>query len=154
MKVKSNQEIFDFIKPYADSQNIELVEVEMKPGKNPSLTIYVDTEDGIDLVTLEKFHNLINDPLDEFDPTFNEPYTLNVSSPGLDRPFKTERDFMRHLGEKVEVKLYAPIKGNKFFEGVLTAFDENTVTILIGDKEEKFEKSCIEKVYVFIEFDW
>ncbi len=154
MKVKSNQEIFDFIKPYADSQNIELVEVEMKPGKNPSLTIYVDTEDGIDLVTLEKFHNLINDPLDEFDPTFNEPYTLNVSSPGLDRPFKTERDFMRHLGEKVEVKLYAPIKGNKFFEGVLTAFDENTVTILIGDKEEKFEKSRIAKVNVAIEFDW
>ncbi len=153
MKVKSNQEIFDFIKPYADSQNIELVEVEMKPGKNPSLTIYVDTEDGIDLVTLEKFHNLINDPLDEFDPTFNEPYTLNVSSPGLDRPFKTERDFMRHLGEKVEVKLYAPIKGNKFFEGVLTAFDENTVTILIGDKEEKFEKSRIAKVNVAIEFD-
>lgn len=154
MKVKSNQEIFDFIKPYADSQNIELVEVEMKPGKNPSLTIYVDTEDGIDLVTLEKFHNLINDPLDEFDPTFNEPYTLNVSSPGLDRPFKTERDFMRHLGEKVEVKLYAPIKGNKYFEGVLTAFDENTVTILIGDKEEKFEKSRIAKVNVAIEFDW
>ena len=153
MKVKSNQEIFDFIKPYADSQNIELVEVEMKPGKNPSLTIYVDTEDGIDLVNLEKFHNLINDPLDEFDPTFNEPYTLNVSSPGLDRPFKTERDFMRHLGEKVEVKLYAPIKGNKFFEGVLTAFDENTVTILIGDKEEKFEKSRIAKVNVAIEFD-
>jgi len=153
MKVKSNQEIFDFIKPYADSQNIELVEVEMKPGKNPSLTIYVDTEDGIDLVTLEKFHNLINDPLDEFDPTFNEPYTLNVSSPGLDRPFKTERDFMRHLGEKVEVKLYAPIKGNKYFEGVLTAFDENTVTILIGDKEEKFEKSRIAKVNVAIEFD-
>ena len=153
MKVKSNQEIFDFIKPYADSQNIELVEVEMKPGKNPSLTMYVDTEDGIDLVTLEKFHNLINDPLDEFDPTFNEPYTLNVSSPGLDRPFKTERDFMRHLGEKVEVKLYAPIKGNKFFEGVLTAFDENTVTILIGDKEEKFEKSRIAKVNVAIEFD-
>ena len=153
MKVKSNQEIFDFIKPYADSQNIELVEVEMKPGKNPSLTIYVDTEDGIDLVTLEKFHNLINDPLDEFDPTFNEPYTLNVSSPGLDRPFKTERDFMRHLGEKVEVKLYAPIKGNKFFEGVLTAFDENTVTILIGDKEEKFEKSRIAKVNAAIEFD-
>lgn len=153
MKVKSNQEIFDFLKPIADEENIELIEVEMKPGKNPSLTVYVDNDDGIDLNTLEKFHNRIDAPLDELDPTYGEAYTLNVSSPGLDRPFKTERDYIKHLGEKVEVKLYAPQKGQKFFEGVMTDYDENTVTLSVNGKDEKFEKSRIAKINVAIEFD-
>lgn len=153
MKVKSNQEIYDFLKPFAESENLELVEVETKLGKSPSITVYVDIEDGIDLNTLEKFHNLINDPLDTLDPTFGEGYTLNVSSPGLDRPFKTMRDYERHQGESVEVKLFAPLKGKKFFEGVMTDFDDNTVTLLIDGLEEKFEKSRIAKINVAIEFN-
>lgn len=153
MKTKSNQEIFDFLKPYADSLNVELVEVEMKVAKNSSLTIYIDTDDGVDLNTLEKFHNLINDPLDELDPTYGEAYTLNVSSPGLDRPFKTNRDYEKHLGDKVEVKLFAPIKGKKFYEGVMTDFDDNTVVVKVGETEEKFEKTRIAKINVAIDFD-
>lgn len=153
MKVKTNREIFDFIKPIADREGIELVEVDMRVSKEPSLNVFVDTEDGIDLVTLEKFHNAIDGPLDEFDPTFGATYTLNVSSPGLDRPFKTDRDFERHLGEKVEVKLYAPIKGQKYFEGIMTDFDSNTVTLLLDGKEEKIERSRIAKINVYIDFD-
>lgn len=153
MKVKSNQEIYDFLKPIADEEKVELVEVDMKVGKNPSLTVFIDTEDGVDLNTLERFHNRIDAPLDELDPTFGDTYTLNVSSPGLDRPFKTERDYERHLGEKVEIKLFAPIKGKKFYEGVMTDYDENTVTVLIGETEEKFEKSRIAKINVAIDFD-
>ncbi len=153
MKVKTNQEIYDFLKPIADEEKVELVEVDMKVGKNPSLTVFIDTEDGVDLNTLERFHNRIDAPLDELDPTFGEGYTLNVSSPGLDRPFKTERDYERHLGEKVEIKLFAPIKGKKYYEGVMTGYDENTVTVSIDDTEEKFEKSRIAKINVAIDFD-
>lgn len=153
MKTKSNQEIFDFLKPYADELNVELIEVEMKTSKNSSLTVYIDTEDGVDLNTLEKFHNLINDPLDALDPTFGEAYTLNVSSPGLDRPFKTNRDYEKHLGDKVEIKLFAPIKGKKFYEGIMTSFDDNTVVLQIGNAEEKFEKTRIAKINVAIDFD-
>lgn len=153
MKVKSNDEIFNFLKPYALNEGVELIEVDMKIGKAPSLTIYIDTDDGVDLNTLERFHNAINDPLDQLDPTFGAGYTLNVSSPGLDRAFKTNRDFERHLGEKVEVKLFAPIKGKKFFEGELVDFDDNTVVILINDKEEKFERSRIAKINCAIDFD-
>lgn len=153
MKFKSRDEVYNFLKPLVDAENLELVDVEIKPSKNSSITVYVDTEDGIDLNTLEKFHNIINDPLDELDPTYGEAYTLNVSSPGLDRPFKTTRDYEKHLGEKVEVKLYAPVKGKKFFEGVMTDFDENTVTVQIGDSVEKFEKTRIAKINVAIEFN-
>lgn len=153
MKLKTNREILDFLQPFADQEGLELVDVEMKAGKTPSLTVFVDTEDGIDLKTLEKFHNLINDPLDELDPTYGAAYTLNVSSPGLDRPFKTARDFEKHLGEKVEIKLFAPMKGKKFFEGVMTSYDDNSVTVLLGNEEEKFERSRIAKINVAIEFD-
>ena len=66
-------------------------------AKNPSLTIFIDNEDGtIDLDTCERFHNAIDGPIDELNP-YDGAYTLNVSSPGLDRPFKTERDFMRNI---------------------------------------------------------
>ncbi len=153
MKAKSNQEIFDFLLPYAEKAEVELVDVEFVTSKNPELNIYVDTEDGVDLDTLEKFHNLISDKLDELDPSYGEAYTLNVSSPGLDRPFKTARDFERNLGLEVEIKLYAPMKGKKFFEGTLIDYDGNNVTVLIDGKEVKFELTKISKINQAIKFD-
>ncbi len=153
MKVKSNDEIFEFLTQYAKQANVELVDVEFKTGANPELNIYIDTEDGVDLDTLEVFHNLINDPLDELDPSYGAAYTLNVSSPGLDRPFKTVRDFERNLGLDVELKLYAPKMGKKYFEGVLTGYDGNTVTVLIGEREEKFEISKIARINQAIKFE-
>ena len=85
--------------------------------------------------------------------SYGAAYTLNVSSPGLDRPFKTARDFERNLGKEVEVKLFAPLKGKKFFEGVLSAFDNNSVTITIGGAEEKIAKNKIAKINKAIKFD-
>lgn len=153
MKVKTEQEIFDFLQPIAQEMGIELVEVEFKQGKEPTLTIYADTESGIDLDTCAAFHLAIDAPLDEFDPTFGAPYTLNVSSPGLDRPLKTERDFQKRMGQKVEVKLYAPLKGKKFFEAVLTGYDGNCVTLENGGESMKLELSKIAKICLAIEFD-
>ena len=153
MKVKSNKEIADFLLPFAEKAGVELVDVEFKAGNNPELNVYIETEDGVDLNTLERFHNAINDPLDELDPTFGQPYTLNVSSPGLDRPFKTDRDYERNLGLEVEVRLYAPMKGKKFLEGVLTDYDGKTITLLMGDVEQKIELSKIAKTNCAIRFD-
>ena len=156
MKVKSNKEISDFLLPFAEKAGVELVDVEFKTGKNPELNVYIETEDGVDLNTLEKFHNMINDPLDELDPSFGAAYTLNVSSPGLDRPFKTARDFERNMGLDVEIKLFAPMKGKKYFEGTLVGYDGNTVTVLTGEKQEnevKFELSKVAKINQAIKFD-
>lgn len=157
LNVKSISEIQAVIQPIADSMEIEIVEIEFKQGKSPALTIYADTATGIDLNTCEKFHNAIDLPLDELDPTFGVPYTLNVSSPGLDRAFKTERDFARAKGQKVEVKLYAPMKGKKLFEGIMTDYDENSVTIryeVKGVEEEvKFNKTQVAKINRAIEFN-
>lgn len=129
---------------------IEIVDAEVK-GDN--LTVFIETESGVDLDTCEKFHNAIMEPIDELDPSYGAAYTLNVSSPGLDRPFKTARDFERNLGKEVEVKLFAPLKGKKFLEGVLSAFDNNSVIITIGGAEEKIAKNKIAKINKAIKFD-
>ncbi|MBE7077283.1 MAG: ribosome maturation factor RimP [Clostridiales bacterium] len=153
MKVKSIAEIQEVLQPIADEMGIEIVEVEFKQGREPALTVYIDTENGVDLNTCEKFHRAIDPVLDEADPTFGTPYTLNVSSPGLDRPLKTDRDFQKNIGKKVEVKLFAPMKGKKLFEMVLKGHDENCVFLEDNGEEWKLEKSKIAKICRAIDFD-
>ncbi len=154
MKVKSAEEIKNAIIPIAQDMQIEIFDVEWKINKNPSLTIFIDTEDGVDLNTCEAFHRKIDSVLDELDVSNGACYTLNVSSPGLDRPFKTDRDFERHLGLDVEVKLYAPIKGQKFFEGVLVGYDGKNVEIeLTKDNTIKLSLTQIAKINEAIKFD-
>ena len=153
MKVKSVSEIAEVATKVAEQVGVEFVDVEFKISANPQLTIYIDTEDGVDLITCEKYHRAIDEPLDEFDFTLGAAYTLNVSSPGLDRPLKTQRDFDRALGQMVEIKLYAPEKGKKIFEGLLTDYDGNNITVEIDGVERKFTLSSIAKVNIAITFD-
>ena len=152
MQIKPIADIQALLETIASPMGIEIVEIEYKT-KGPSLTVYIDTEGGVDLDTCEKFHNAIDLPLDEFDPTFGAAYTLNVSSPGLDRAFKTARDFDKNLGNKVEIKLYAPIKGKKLLEGVMTAWNENAVTVGCGKETLVIERNKIAKINRAIEFD-
>ena len=153
MKIKTIEEIQNALQPIADEQSIEIVEVEFKQGKEPALTVYIDVDGGVDLDTCEKFHRAIDPVLDEIDPTFGAPYTLNVSSPGLDRPLKTARDFDKCIGKKVEVKLFAPMQGKKFFEAVLKGHDENCVYLEEKGSEMKLEKSKIAKICQAIDFE-
>ncbi len=153
MKIKSIEEIQAAVQPIADEQSVEIVEIEFKQGKEPALTFYIDVEGGVDLDTCERFHRAVDVVLDELDPTFGVPYTLNVSSPGLDRPFKTDRDYQKAMGQKVEVRLFAPMQGKKLFEGVLIDHDENCVCIEVKGETLKFEKSKIAKISRAIDFD-
>ncbi len=154
MKVKSKEEITAFCSKYASELGVYIYDVEFKQGKNPSLTIFIDKDGGVDLDLCEKFHNVILEPIDELDPTFNMPYTLNVSSPGADRPFKTEQDFISHIGKMVEVKLYASVKGKKFYEGILVSFDDKSVVIKVDQKNTfTFDVKNVVKVNEYIEFN-
>lgn len=152
MVFKPVEDIRAFLQSYADEMNIEIVDIEFDK-RTETLTVFIETENGVDLDTCEKFHNAIMDPIDELDPSGGAPYTLNVSSPGLDRPFKTQRDYERNLQKEVEVKLFAPLKGKKFLEGVLSAFDENSVTILLNGEEVKIAHNKIAKINKAIKFD-
>lgn len=141
MKVKSIQEIESALLPVAQENGVEIYEIVFKQGRNPSLTVFLDTdrEGGIDLDTCEKFHNAADPVLDDLDPTFGQPYTLNVSSPGLDRPFKKDKDYLRNIGKRVEIKLYAPYKGEKFFEAVLLEYNPGAGNVTLERGTEKFK---------------
>lgn len=150
MRVKPLEEIVAGLAPVAEEVGVEIVDAEWDM-RTRSLTFYIDAEGGIDLNLCEKFHRAIDAPLDEIDPTFGEPYTLNCSSPGLDRPFKTERDYLRHIGEKVEVRLYAPLDGKKYYEGELIAFDGENAAVKTDEGEKLFPVTKIAKICLYIE---
>ena len=154
MKVKTNAEILEFCQKIGEEIGVEVVEVEFKQGKNPALTIFIDKDGGVDLDSCERFHRAIDEPLDELDPTFGEPYTLNVSSLGADRPFKTEKDFFSHVGKKVEVKLNVAIKGKKFYDGELLSYNGQCVVIKVDNKTTlSIDMKSIVKVNEYIDFN-
>ena len=150
MQVKPMREIEEFLRPVAEEVGCEIVEAVWN-NREKALTIVIDAPGGVDMNLCEKFHRAADPALDELDPTFGAAYTLNCSSPGLDRPFKTERDFKRHLGEAVEVHLYAPHCGGKYHEGTLLSFENGTIRLGTkkGEIEIPFEKTS--KVCLLIE---
>ena len=153
MKIKPVGEIAEFLDNIAKPLGITVVEVEFKQGKNPTMTVFIDKQGGVDLDTCELLHRAIDQPLDEYDPTFGQPYTLNVSSLGIDRPFKTEKDFLTHIGEHVEVKLYASIRGKKFYDGILTAYDGKTATLKVDEKTTfTIEMKNVVKMNEYVDF--
>lgn len=154
MKFKSAEETTAFLTPFAEKTGVKIYEIAIKQGKNPELNVIIDKEGGVDLDTCEKFHNAISDALDGFDPTFGEPYTLNVSSKGIDWAFKTEEDFLSHIGERVEVKLKNSVRGKKFYDGVLTAFDQKTATLKVDAKTTfTLDMKNVEKMNEYIDFE-
>ena len=153
VKIKPIEEITKFCQNYATPLGITVREVEFKQGKNPTLTVFIDKEGGVDLDACELLHRAIFEPLDELDPTFGLPYTLNVSSLGIDRPFKTEEDFASHVGQRIEVKLYSSIKGKKFFDGILNCFDQKSITLKVDEKTTlTIDIKNIVKASEYIEF--
>lgn len=153
MKIKPVEEIKSLCDKYAAPLDITVDSVEFKQGKNPALTVFIDKDGGVSLDDCEKLHNAIFEPLDELDPTFGAAYTLNVSSLGADRPFKTERDFLSHIGKKVEVKLYAAVKGKKFIEGELISYDGEHIVVKMDEKNTfSFDLKSVVKVNEYIDF--
>ncbi len=153
MKFISTEQIELAVKSVIEEMGLELVEVQAKVSKNPSLTFFVDKDGGIDLDTLEAFHHKVDPILDEIDVSFGSAYTLNVSSPGIDRPFKTERDYLKNLQKEVEVKLYAPVKGEKSFEGVLVEYDTNFIVIERNGEQIKLTHNQIAKINQAVKID-
>ncbi|MBQ9485404.1 MAG: ribosome maturation factor RimP [Clostridia bacterium] len=154
MKIKPVEEIKALCEKYAAPLGLTVAETEFKQGKNPTLTVFIDKEGGVSLDDCEALHNAIFDPLDELDPTFGLPYTLNVSSLGADRPFKTEKDFLSHIGKKVEIKLYAAVKGKKFYEGELLEYDGERIVVKTDAKTVlSLELKSVVKVSEYIDFN-
>lgn len=147
------EEIKSLCEKHAAPLGIAVADVEFKQGKSPALTVFIDKAGGVSLDDCEKLHNAIFDPLDELDPTYGQPYTLNVSSLGADRPFKTAEDFNSHIGKKVEVKLYAAVKGKKFYDGELISYDGERIVLKTVKETFSFDLKSVVKVNEYIDFN-
>ncbi len=144
--------------PLAESLGYFIWDVEyVREGAQWYLRITIDSEDGIDINDCEKMHRAIDPLLDEADP-IADPYTLEVSSPGIERDLKNDMQIEACEGWDVEIKLYAPVDGVKQFRGVLLGLTENG-DIAIADSDEEdaekrvFPKASVAKINTVFDFD-
>ena len=138
--------------PIVETKGFELVDVEwVKEGANWYLRAYIDKPGGITVNDCEDVSRAFSDILDEQD-FIEDSYIMEISSPGLDRPLKKEKDFKRSLGKLVEIRTYRPIEKQKEFCGILNAYDSNSVTIDEDGTERTFDKKDIALIRLAIEF--
>lgn len=130
------------IMPIIEAGNYELVDMEyVKEGSSYYLRAYIDKPGGITVDDCEIVSRAFSDKLDEAD-FISESYILEVSSPGLGRPFRKDKDFERNIGEEVEFRLFRPVDHKKDFVGILEAFDKDSITVRFEDgNTQNFERS-------------
>ena len=152
--MKTEKQIFDAINPVVEQMGYEIVDVEfVKKNGVLNLTVFIDVPGGISLDDCEKVHYAVEPVLDELDPSDDKPYILNISSPGLDRPFKKQRDYERNYGKEVEVKLYAPYMGKKIYEGVLLKKTDTCLELQSNGDTIKLEDNRIALVRPLVKFE-
>ena len=155
MGKKENYEsrVEKYVLPLMDEHHFELVDVEyVREAGTWYLRAYIDKEGGIAVDDCEVISRKLGEWLDKED-FIDESYILEVSSPGLGRPLKKEKDFIRSMGKDVDVRLYRQIDKQKEFTGALSAYDENTVTLTMEDGSLMvFEKPDIALIRLALDF--
>ena len=143
----------DYLLPLMQEYHFELVDVEyVKEAGNWYLRAYIDKEGGIAVDDCEVISRALSSWLDKED-FIDDSYILEVSSPGLGRPLKKEKDFVRSMGKDVDVRLYRQLNKQKEFTGALSAYDENTVTLTMEDGNQMvFEKADIALIRLALDF--
>ncbi len=143
----------ELITPILERMNFELVDVEyVKEGGTWYLRAYIDKEGGITVNDCEAVAREMNEILDRED-YIEDSYVFEVSSPGLGRPLKKEKDYIRSMGKEVEIRTYRAIDREKEFYGILSAYDETTVTIEQEDGEMRtFNRSDIALIRLAFDF--
>ena len=139
--------------PIVEEQGCSLWDVEyVKEGGSWYLRAYIDKPGGITVDDCEVVNRALGDLLDEHD-FIEDSYILEISSPGLGRPLKKERDFERSLGEEVEIRTYRMVNKEKEFRGILKAYDKDTVTIETEEGQEQvFERENIALIRLAFDF--
>ncbi|MBC1226409.1 ribosome maturation factor RimP [Listeria booriae] len=131
------EQVEEIVLPIASELQLELVDLAFeKEGKHWYLRVFLDKEGGIDIDECALVSERLSEILDKNDP-ITQNYFLEVSSPGAERPLKKEKDFEEAVGKWVHVTSYEPIAERKMWEGTLTNYDGETLTIEILDKTRK-----------------
>ena len=128
-------ELLDALEPRAASEGVEIVTVQVVGAKKaPTIRVFIDTPEGVSFDELAKAQAWINDIMDALDP-FPGAYTLEVSSPGIDRPLRTEQHFARYAGQQAVVKLAHPIDGRSNFTGTIVSADGGNVVMDVDGQQ-------------------
>ena len=134
--------------PLVEGLGYELWELEYSPGRgNGFLRLYIDADAGITLDDCERVSRAVSEVLDAEDPIPGH-YTLEVSSPGLERPLRTAEHFARFVGETVSVETVQAIEGRRRFKGALTAAGAETVEVEVDGRRWTLLLSGIRKAHL------
>ena len=151
-KTSIYQLVSELIEPTVTEHNIELVDVEyIKAGKVWILRVLIDKKQGVTVLDCQKLSREIED-LIEVHELISDPYTLEVSSPGIDRPLKSEADFLRNKSKQIQLKTYAPIKGEKKFTGMILDVKDKILLLKYMDDCLELELANIAQAKLVIEF--
>ena len=131
--------------------DIELIDIEyVKEGPFKYLKVYLDKPEGITVDDTADVSRALNKILDEKD-LIKEQYFLEVSSPGIERPFKTDADYKKSIGEKVEAKFFKPVDGKKAISGILLKKNEDSVEIESNEGTITIDLKDISKINKVLE---
>ena len=151
-KKELRKEIYPPAEEGAEELGYEIVDIEFQNGSKHDLpSIFIYKKEGIDLDDCTEMSRNLEKKLDDLDILKN-PYYLEISSPGLDRPLKTKDDYRRNVGKEVDLKLYAPIDGKKEFSFVLDKYDDEFVYCNIDGEELKIPIKSISSMKQTIKF--
>ena len=139
--------------PVVEALGYECWGVEfISQGRHSLLRVYIDHANGIQVDDCEKVSRQVSGVLDVEDPISSE-YTLEVSSPGMDRPLFTLEQFAKHAGEQVKIKLRSPFEGRRNFQGLLKGVEEQDVIVRADEHEYLLPVDSIEKANIIPRFD-
>ena len=142
----------ELVLPIIEANNFELVDVEyVKEGANWYLRVYADKEGGIAIDDCVLISRSLEEKLDAED-FIEDAYILEVSSPGLGRPLKKEKDYIRSVGKSIDIKLYKAIDKQKEFTGILKENMEDQIVLTIEDQDITFEKKSIASARLSLDF--
>ena len=151
---KIEDAIWKMAEPLAAQNGLELIDVEyVKEGAEWYLRLFLDKDgdEGVDLDDCELISRSLSDILEAEDP-IEQAYRLEVSSPGIERPLKRTKDFVRFRGEKIQVKTFAEVEGRKQFIGILGEADDESVTLDVDGTEITIPRKKISKANLVWEF--
>lgn len=148
MLTHKEQSLLDALEPRAAAEGIELVTLEIVGAKKaPTIRVYIDTDHGVSFDELSSTQAWMGDLMDEIDP-FPGAYTLEVSSPGIDRPLRTVEHFERFVGEQCVVKTTSPVDGRSSFSGTLRGVEDGDVVVEIDGEAHAIPFDGIKKANV------
>ena len=145
MLTEFERQIFDALTEVAQKNNFEVVSVSVVGSKKaPILKVFIDVEGGVSFDELAHAQACINPTIENIDP-FDAPYTLEVSSPGIDRPLVLIEHFKQFVGSKAHIRVQMPVEGRRNFNGAIKGVEGNVIVVEDEEGEHRLDFNNIKR---------